>query len=746
MVVGLMGRLPFLVEYGAVVWKAIAVIAGALAIAAVRRYHARWAQRATARELAARAARTTAPVEGVTTIRGTLRGGGAASISILHLRGARPYYDERAPKLWLDCDGERIALDGPIRVVRGSRVVSTRDRGSAVPEDELAVRSSAVLHRLTAVTVSVRDGDPVFVSAQLSPRAGSDALGYREASTAWAALPDGLAIEVIAAEPAVRTMPLGTARSLVCGLAGAAIATAALWTAGWSAMAWADVATRTHPGASEDPLVPFALGELDLISLAAATPGNRDDALAAIEADFAARHERTAASFALWRRVARLRGGCGAELHARIAQDEIDELARLARSCDDDEAAAGALQFLGMYEEAALRDRQLPVARRHIESLIATGEWSAVHDWIAGSGARRTRPAVACAARWFQPAYPSRPSGPLSEPVCAVIAALSMPEAQRAGALASAATTATASADWQVIRISEVLAWAAGEPTGPLVFLKNSGIRLHREMFEPADRVLVAHALLSRVASERNTYVSETPDYYATLSWRAVREALRDHRQTARSWAWHVARGVLRLPLGETDPRRARQLYRYGHALEVALAVRAGDRLPPLAPGESLTSPEIVDNAELWTEYWRTYWSTLPERDVCDRPGAQSLATTVLAAARSGDGRRLADVLAHCRLRGSPVIAQVFAVWPRIHDGRNQLAEALRTIDLGPSAIDPLAVIARGALRRDLAQLTGDVRRAEAWQAILDHHIAAFSENAMLTALMVRELLRSVER
>src|SRR5215470_18414 len=119
---GDMEQLPFLVEHGEVVWQVLAAIGALAAVALVPGYHGWRERRATARELAARTALTTAPVEGVATIRGTLRGGRASSVALLHLRGRKPYYDERAAELSLDCDGRRVTLDGPIRVIRGTRV------------------------------------------------------------------------------------------------------------------------------------------------------------------------------------------------------------------------------------------------------------------------------------------------------------------------------------------------------------------------------------------------------------------------------------------------------------------------------------------------------------------------------------------------------------------------------------------------------------------------------------------------
>ena len=45
-------------------------------------------------------------------------------------------------------------------------------------------------------------------------------------------------------------------------------------------------------------------------------------------------------------------------------------------------------------------------------------------------------------------------------------------------------------------------------------------------------------------------------------------------------------------------------------------------------------------------------------------------------------------------------------------------------------------------MRRDLARLVGDAAAADAWQAIIDRHVRAFSSDSALTALLIRELLR----
>jgi hypothetical protein len=587
-----MARLPFLVEHGPIVWRGLAAIAAIIAIAVVRRARTYREHRATARELAACAAAATAPVEGRATVRGTLRGGRAASVSLLHLRGPRPYYDERAPELWLDCDGQRVALDGAIRVVRGSRAVSSRDRRSAVPDDELAVRSSPILHRVPALAVSVRDGDEVFATARLAPRPGTEVRGYREATTVWTAIPDAGAIELVAAAPVVRAIPLGRTRGAALGAAAAGLAIAALWAAGGGAIRWA----RAAPG--PDHRVAAQLGALDPLVVAAATPGHRADALAALEARFATRSQRTPEALALWRRAAQLRGGCGGELEARIAQGAIDGLAELAQRCDDDRAAGDAYQLLGRFREAAERDAELPSGEQHIESLIAIGAWQRAGWWAGTQHDRasvRSPAPFACAEQWFRwlagftPASEARAKLPHDDPACALIAALLVPDSRRGAALADAAL------DREVETMADALAWAEGTPNHVDDLLPSERVGLHRAMFDPGDRTTIARVLLSRSANDRSA-IARPRGVLATLLWFAVRDMLS----------------------GKVDEARA-------------------------------------------------------------------------------------------------------------------------------PATDPLAVIGRAAMRRDLARLTGDAGRAAAWQAILERHVEAFSSHTALTALMVRELLRAVD-
>lgn len=117
----------------------------------------------------------------------------------------------------------------------------------------------------------------------------------------------------------------------------------------------------------------------------------------------------------------------------------------------------------------------------------------------------------------------------------------------------------------------------------------------------------------------------------------------------------------------------------------------------------------------------------------------------MLRAEHAGDAGDLAALLARCA-GGARVVDEVFAVWPHVRQGRDALAEVVRRLDLGPTPTDPLAVIGRAALRRDLARMIGDERTGDAWAALVDRHLTAFSQPMPLTVLVSRELLPPAER
>lgn len=138
-------ELPFLVLHGAIIAKLLVVAATAGGPGLVWLVRRKRDAKQARSELHARLGLVAAPTDGEATVRGTLR--------------------EAGPQRWLDCAGERIDLEGEIRVVRGTRATWRRKQSTA--------------------SQFVRDGDDVIASGQLARRPGDNAAAssYRSMAT-----------------------------------------------------------------------------------------------------------------------------------------------------------------------------------------------------------------------------------------------------------------------------------------------------------------------------------------------------------------------------------------------------------------------------------------------------------------------------------------------------------------------------------------------------------------------------------
>ncbi len=169
--------MPWYVAYGHVIGWSLIVAIALLPLALVRWKRAR-ADRALARLDRIRfEAGQGAPAEGQITVRGLLRGGRARTVST-----AGTQQHSRDQPLWVEHEGERLDLEGDVRVVRGSRVRATwRSRSHEVV-----------------------DGDAVIVTGTASRSASS----YREQAWKLQAIASGWPIELCADPPASRGRPL----------------------------------------------------------------------------------------------------------------------------------------------------------------------------------------------------------------------------------------------------------------------------------------------------------------------------------------------------------------------------------------------------------------------------------------------------------------------------------------------------------------------------------------------------------
>jgi len=556
----------------------------------------------------------------------------------------------------------------------------------------------------------------------------------------------------------VRRVQLGGARTLWIGLVVAGLAAGALYGAGRLARSLATMDLR-------GPLVPAQLGELDLVSLAAATPGNRDAALGELEARFSRRYQRTESSLAQWQEVARLRGGCAAELRLRTAEDQIEGLAALARGCDDGEAAADALRALGFLDDAhALHPPISPWQSEDLEPLIAAGRWPEAAEQIARSNAslravaRRPQTAITCLEQWVRgragAPLPARTEQEARDPLCAAIDALALSREAQALAL-SAIAAATAREEVPDSRVDPLatraalgrqgtvpmlraLAWAAGAPLDPA---DGDGTATAEAMSIPMGARIavdaagldineaVAVALLAPIARTVRDDAPATRGFVLTHFWSAVNAMLRGDRATARA----EARAAQRRD-GSGDSRADRWQHEAG-SLETALALRAGEPLPEDAEHHVGADPDAIA-IRLGEPLGATRF---PLRSEVRVSGPDLL--EALRAAVAGDATQLDDALATRGLAVTTGTAQLFALWPRVARDRERLAGHIRMIAHGDTrGRGLLERIAYAALRRDLALLIGDQAVAGEWQGIVERDLAPLADRDRLVGLILLKL------
>jgi hypothetical protein len=416
----------------------------------------------------------------------------------------------------------------------------------------------------------------------------------------------------------------------------------------------------------------------------------------------------------------RLRSGCGAELRLRIAEDQIEGLAALARSCDDGVAAAEALRALGFHAESLARHVPLvpdPFSfsmHRELEALVAAGRWQDIAERLARWRTmlfrmRGAEPllALGCMEQWVrgrtgQPMAAALHEDAHRDALCAVIEALSRSRSEQAAVLPAIAAAALGKTypgvqvDPEVARSAakhehsvpmiEALAWASGAPVVPGDDEGSTGASFTsipmdaRVTLAPVDAgtsSVVALALLAPIARGVRDDAPGTRGFALTHFWSAVNAMLRGDRATARAEARAAQqRGVAQEVLANWWPAEAR-------LLEIALALRAGE-----------TVPEGAEHQAHW-------------------PGAIAIWS------------------------GDPVPAT-----PLELRDRERLADQVRRMARADtSSTGPLERIAYAALRRDLALMIRDQKVADAWQDIVDRDVEALADRDRLIGMILIELM-----
>jgi len=352
-------HLPFLVVHGALVWKAIAVASACLGPAALVA-RARRKHRATVRREISQLRAGESPLAvGKVALTGTLHGGSATSIEQAHA-----IVDRRDDAMWLDVGGERVELVGPLRVEAGASVRTAWWWPGRLGKDVAA----RWLAPTTARTI--RDGDQAFVLGVLEEGASGDA-GYRESSRTWRLRANEAgAIAMSATASNERPMPRSPLRHAFIGLSCGAVTVFALAVVG--AIAMSSVGRHDLVYGQGGPRR-ASIESYGALTLAAATPHSRSDALAELNWQISERLTFTSTRIELQAEIDEQFGNCSADTYEHAGW--FDEALAAAERCGRADLAMQALIDLGRYDEAwGLHI----VAGDHpsLELAIATGNWA----------------------------------------------------------------------------------------------------------------------------------------------------------------------------------------------------------------------------------------------------------------------------------------------------------------------------------------------------------------------------------
>ena len=429
-----MSSLPALVVWGAVISKAIVVGIPAAAAALVYRVRRRRDLARALTDVDRLGLGIDAPREGPIAVLGS-------------------YHCTPGTEAWLDCDGERVTLDGDVSIVRGT--VARWKRG---------VR-----------TYALRDGDAVIALGRMSRAANvADGADYREAAGGWRLAPsaEAAAIQLCAGHPVACPKPFWPIRgALVLGLVGAV----AYFGLGWLGNKL--VAYREYPVTPSDDVSTLRA------EIASALPRSREAALRRLASDLEYRLQ-TDEVIAQRIELARSTSDCHYAVWLAQELERYDDAVDLSRDCDPALAQAPLLS-LGRYDEAAsITD---PRASFRVEAAIDAGRW---HD--AAVAVTGDRDSTRCLVRYLE-SRAGGAIGDLSGPsrTCRVIAGVVAPRDERAQYFSAP--------DLDHVEEVEIARWAFVGDRGDYS-LRDNGFELWLAPFaiaQDADSTRVRRALLA---------------------------------------------------------------------------------------------------------------------------------------------------------------------------------------------------------------------------------------------------------
>lgn len=371
--------LPFLVVHGPVVWKVALVVIVLVAVLAVHASVRRRERRRVLEFLGLRDAPLSELRAGPATVRGVFRGNARSAIA-----RDGTVVDEIEGEAWLSLEnGGRIDLDGPMRVVVGSRArVSPIGRRTRVDQ--------------------VRDGDVVTVRGLLGYEASVEDAGYRDSAGRWTMRPDpasGEPLTVAAAKPAVRARAMGPALLATVVIAGGA---------GYATFQLISLHPEFHSTVGRSTDAAKAFPEVGIVSLAAVFPRSRELALDEIDKALENELDRSETRDAMRDQLDDLRStrceDTKKALH-RLEDGRFEAAVEAAHRCPvDTRIARSALLQLAHYDEAlALGAPEMQDAGDALVAALAT--WNPARAELAQRAAAWSAGAAKepflCLASWL---------------------------------------------------------------------------------------------------------------------------------------------------------------------------------------------------------------------------------------------------------------------------------------------------------------------------------------------------------
>jgi len=735
--------LPFLLVHGRWLWIVALSLLSFGVVAAVllaRRAGANRRVRAKVRELD----------HAKDAIRGTLRGDGTELAATLEVELAdhvpsrdflRKVADSRrADAIWLDTDRGPVSIKGPVHVIVGSRAyVATSGVPNEISDEQLARLHEKVdwVHRRNetgsgqrATTRTLHAGDDVIATGTLTTVAGSEGTDYRQSASGLALKPgEGDAIQ-LAARTAARELPRFSFRL------GVVLTFLAASVFGLGAIALARLGDRwveTCDGTYKET-APFVLTSSHVCSLAAATPGNSDDAMNALLTRIERVTPHSAQSRAVELAVSQRLESCGA-VGRLIAQYRYADAVEYARRCNDPRTVHVALILDARFEEAA----KVPVPATDglaelpkPATLIAAGKWAEAAVQVdALASASEKKPGRESAARYHR---------------C----------------------------------IAQLLRHHAGDP---------AALGRLRELHEQGGGV--CSAMLAEIVPEDHTKLIDdykidgSPSVLRLLAWSEGRTEgryvedlgwVRPTQVLTKPFGYGVAVELPRAWLVEqsTASRSAEPWMRAPHVLAWRTIARALDG--DLAAAKELAAQSAVAASAETARYGLTDFVLLPavvalytptldvpldlewlaENELLNDVGPLLVRTgrpldgayfgpneeykAAMGQARRGDGRAL---VRHIGGRNWWSELDVIGALPRLTVGREQVVQAIRYADRSWAdnfSLDtdyPFNLVVTAFVRRELFKLAGLPDEAKRWDEMYRRLDTVFSDRKKLVALML---------